>query len=247
MVCTIVPGRGFLVAISFLTRIPLHHRHSPNISQAALWFPLVGMLVGAIAGLTAFCVGSLSNSLLGAACGVAVGLLITGAFHEDGLADVADAFVGGWTVEERLRIMKDPRHGTYGVAVLCMSIIFRVVAIGSVAIENIFVAFIFAHGLARCAALFMMLTGRLSRHEGLGADYTTNLSRAGSICVLAVASATTIFWFHWYGLILLGVAAMTTIVMRWWSKRKIGGISGDVLGANEQAAEVMLAVVLATI
>lgn len=131
-------GRGLLVAISFLTRIPIRHRHEPSIGLAAPWFPAVGLLVGAIVGAAAWSVGSLTTPLVGAAVGVLLGVLVTGAFHEDGLADIADAFVGGWNVEDRLRILKDPLHGSYGVAALSGSIILRIIALGALEPRTMF-------------------------------------------------------------------------------------------------------------
>ena len=114
MVRPIVPGRGLLVAVSFLTRIPVRHKHELSVGSAAPWFPIVGALVGAVVGGVAWGVATLTSPLIGGTVGVLCGVLITGAFHEDGLADVADAFVGGWSTEDRLRIIKDPLHGSYG-------------------------------------------------------------------------------------------------------------------------------------
>ena len=121
---------GFLAAVQFLTRIPVRTARAADLAAAVLWFPIVGALVGAAVGGTAAGLGELVPAAVAATVAVLLGVLITGAFHEDGLADTADAFAGGWTVERRLEILRDPRHGSYGVAALCGSIVLRVVAVG---------------------------------------------------------------------------------------------------------------------
>ena len=239
-----IPGRGFVVALSFLTRIPVRHNHEPNIGSSAPWFPVVGVVVGAIVGAIAWGVSNLTSPLVGAAVGVLAGVLITGAFHEDGLADIADAFVGGWSIEDRLRILKDPLHGSYGVAALCGSIVLRIAALGSMKPQHMFVAAIAAHCLARTGALVLMLTTALARHDGLGADYvrTLPIARAffGIIFALVIGFIALDVW--------LIAAVVATIVgasvIRWWAQRKIGGITGDVLGAAEQISEALIYVAL---
>ena len=89
--------------------------------------------VGAAVGVVAAGLGDLVPGGVAAAVAVLVGVLVTGAFHEDGLADVADAFAGGWTRRAAPRILEDPRHGSYGVAALCGSIVLRVVSVASLA------------------------------------------------------------------------------------------------------------------
>ena len=239
-----IPGRGFVVALCFLTRSPVRHNHEPNIGSSAPWFPVVGVAVGAIVGAIAWGVSNLTSPLVGAAVGVLAGVLITGAFHEDGLADIADAFVGGWSIEDRLRILKDPLHGSYGVAALCGSIVLRIAALGSMKPQHMFVAAIAAHCLARTGALVLMLTTALARHDGLGADYvrTLPIARAffGIIFALVIGFIALDVW--------LIAAVFATIVgasvIRWWAQRKIGGITGDVLGAAEQISEALIYVAL---
>jgi adenosylcobinamide-GDP ribazoletransferase len=239
-----IPGHGFVVALSFLTRIPVRHNHEPNIGSSAPWFPVVGVAVGAIVGAIAWGVSNLTSPLVGAAVGVLAGVLITGAFHEDGLADIADAFVGGWSIEDRLRILKDPLHGSYGVAALSGSIVLRIAALGSMKPEHMFVAAIAAHCLARTGALVLMLTTALAHHDGLGADYvrTLPIARAflGIIFALVIGFIALDVWVI--------AAVVATIVgasvIRWWAQRKIGGITGDVLGAAEQISEALIYVAL---
>ena len=164
--------------------------------------------------------------------------------HEDGLADIADAFVGGWSIEDRLRILKDPLHGSYGVAALCGSIVLRIAALGSMKPQHMFVAAIVSHCLARTGALVLMLTTALARHDGLGADYvrTLPIARAflGIIFALVIGFIALDVW--------LIAAVVATIVgasvIRWWAQRKIGGITGDVLGAAEQISEALIYVAL---
>ena len=107
---------------------------------------------------------------------VVLGLLITGAFHEDGLADIADAFGGGWTVEQRLEILKDSRHGTYGVAALCSSILVRVVSAASITTgAALFAGFVAAHVLGRSFAVVAMRLAPPARQSGLGVDAAREL------------------------------------------------------------------------
>jgi len=234
--------RNFLVALSFLTRIPVRHKHEPQVGSAAPWFPFVGIVVGAIVGGVAWGVSNLTTPLVGAAVGVLCGVLITGAFHEDGLADIADAFVGGWTTEQRLKILKDPLHGSYGVAALCGSIVLRVCALSAIPPREMFVTAITAHCLARAGALALMLTTALARHEGLGSDYVKSLRTSSTTISLIVSLAIVIVLTGVWAVAAVGATIVGAMTLRFWSKKKIGGITGDVLGAAEQVSEALILV-----
>ena len=236
--------RGFFVALSFLTRIPVRHKHEPSIGLAAPWFPFVGIVVGAIVGGVAWGVSNLTSPLVGAAVAVLFGVLISGAFHEDGLADIADAFVGGWSTEDRLRIIKDPLHGSYGVATMCGSIVLRVCALSAIAPSQMFKAAIAAHCFARAGALALMLTTSLARHEGLGSDYVKSLRRSTAIVSILVSLLFVIFLIGFWSIAVVMTTIAGAITIRWWSIKKIGGITGDVLGAAEQVSETLILIVL---
>ena len=236
--------RGFFVALSFLTRIPVRHKHEPSIGLAAPWFPIVGVVVGAIVGGVAWGVSNLTTPLVGAAVAVLFGVLITGAFHEDGLADVADAFVGGWSTEDRLRIVKDPLHGSYGVAAICGSIVLRVCALSAISPRQMFTAAIAAHCFARAGALALMLTTALARHDGLGSDYVKNLRVSKAIVSLCLSVLVVIAITGVWSVGVIVSTLIGALIIRWWSKQKIGGITGDVLGAAEQVSETLILIVL---
>jgi adenosylcobinamide-GDP ribazoletransferase len=170
--------------------------------------------------------------------------LITGAFHEDGLADVADAFGGGWTVERDWRSSRT-RHGSYGVAALCSSIVVRIVCLGSLpGPAAMFASAIAAHTVARGAAVGLMGFAPMASSAGLGVDYgqTTTPRRAIIAVVSSLAlGAVAVGW--WIGPLAL-VMIVSIVSVRWLAMRKIGGISGDVLGTCEQVAECLCLVVL---
>lgn len=237
--------RGLAAAIQFLTRIPIRLRREPDVAASVPWFPVVGALIGAATGGAAAGLWHVVSPVVAAAVAITFGMLVTGAFHEDGLADVADAFAGGTTVERRLEILKDSRHGTYGVAALCATVVVRIVALGSIPGPlHMFTAMVAAHAVGRGAAVGLMGTAPAVSNRGLGADYgqVTTAARATFGLVIGLGLATAAV--GWYAAPLAGVAALSIVAARWLSMRKIGGISGDVLGTCEQVAECLSLVVL---
>jgi adenosylcobinamide-GDP ribazoletransferase len=243
-----LPPWGPFAALQFLTRIPVRLRAAPDMAALVVWFPLIGGVIGVLAGGVGWVAFEWTTPLVAGALCVVTGLLVTGAFHEDGLGDVADGFGGGHTVERRLEIMKDSRHGTYGVAAMSSSILVRVAALGSLPSgAALFAAAIAAHAVARAGAVVLMAAVPLARHEGLGADYgrSTTVRRAG----LAVAMAVLIggLAVGWWVVPALAAALVAVAATGGLARRKIGGMSGDVLGAAEQVAECAVLVVLVSL
>lgn len=234
-----------LGALQFLTRVPIRLRRAPVMERVVVWFPIAGVVIGAAVGGVAAGLWHVVPPLVAGSVAIAAGLLITGAFHEDGLGDIADAFGGGWTVERRMEILKDSRHGTYGVAAMCASIAVRIVALGSLpGPAAMFAAAVAAHALARAAALALMGAMPLVQHSGLGSDYgrSTSAGRA-AVGVLAGSALVAVSVGWWVGP-LLAAALLAAAAVGWLAHRKIGGISGDVLGAAEQVAECATLVVV---
>ena len=236
---------SLLAALQFLTRVPIRLRREPSLEKSVAWFPVAGAIIGAAVGGAAAGLWFVVPAPVAAAVAITVGLLVTGAFHEDGLGDIADAFGGGWTVERRLEILKDSRHGTYGVAAICASIVMRVIALGTLSGPwAMFTAVVAAHTMGRVAAVAMAGTMRLATHSGLGADYGRGTTPLRAAVGSAAGIAITVAAVGWWALPLVGAAVAAVLGTGLLARRKIGGISGDVLGATEQVAEMLCLVVL---
>jgi adenosylcobinamide-GDP ribazoletransferase len=237
---------GLRTAWIFLTRVPAGDDPRPDGARAVPWFPIIGAIVGAMSAAIWLGGRELVGPLPAAAVAIAAGALVTGAFHQDGLADMADGFGGGWDREQRLMIMKDSRHGTYGVTALVLVVVVQVAALAPHGAAQGATALVAAHALGRAAAIALaaiappaLLDGR-----GLGTGHARGVHRgatwAGVAAGFAIAGA------------LLGVGALaaatatacTTVACGALAWRKIGGFTGDVLGAAEQLGET--AVLLTT-
>ena len=234
--------------IVFCTRLPLLPA-TPlarnSLSRAAWAFPVAGILVGLSGAIAYGIVHRLGlPPLPAAALSVAATMLATGCLHEDGLADTADGFGGGHTREQKLDIMRDSRIGTYGVCALAMSLLLRVGALASLPSAHAVVwALIASHAAARATMPVLMLLLPPARSDGLSFD-------AGKPAGEAVAAAAVIGFLilaiclHLgHGLLALIVLAAIVALVAWLATRQIGGQTGDVMGALEQASEIAVLLV----
>ena len=199
-----------------------------DMARAVPWFPVVGLTIGAFHGGVYFGASQLVAPLVAATVALGASLLVTGAFHHDGLADIADAFGGGWTVEERMIILKDSRLGTYGVSALAVALILEVAAVSQLSPTDGFRALIVAHSLGRAMALAAMLVSPTAG-DGMGASYIERLStRTVSISIAATVIASVFIAPTLWPLPFAAAAVAGVVAL---SIRKIGGVNGDVLGA----------------
>ena len=122
--------RSLRAAVVFLTRIPIGvgRNGPPPLSQTVPWFPIVGAFIGGLVGLIYFGLSQVLPGTVAAAVAISFGVAVTGAFHIDGLADCADAFAGGATVERRFEILQDSRLGTYGTVAVALVLLIEVAA-----------------------------------------------------------------------------------------------------------------------
>jgi adenosylcobinamide-GDP ribazoletransferase len=235
---------GFFGAVQFLTRVPIRRATTADTAATVAWFPVVGALIGALAGGIVAGLAHVVPAPVAAAVGVLAGVLVTGAFHEDGLADTADAVAGGSTRARRFEILEDPRHGTYGVAALCGSIVLRVVAVATLGPAAAFAGLVAAHTLGRGAAVATMGVVPVARPDGLGADYARSVGarRAAGTAVLAVAIAALAT--GWWAGPLAVAAAGGAVAVGILARRSFGGVTGDLLGAIEQVAEILVLIIV---
>ena len=236
-------SHGFLGATQFLTRIPIRLNSAPNLPTSVPWFPVVGALIGATIGAVAAGMMELVPASVAAGVAVIFGVALTGAFHEDGLADTADA-LGGWTPEQRNEILKDSRHGSYGVAALSATIILRILCVATLSPAAAFGGLIAAHTLGRGAAVGVMGAVREAPTPGLGADYIRSLPRRATLIGVSVAVAIATLATGWWAAPLTASVVFGAVLVMLTAKRSFGGISGDILGAVEQVGECLVLIVV---
>lgn len=230
------------VALAFLTRIPINHGPQISLRRSAALFPLIGAFIGLIGGLVFYLSFAILPPLVSASISILVTVAITGAFHLDGLADICDGLIGGWNREERLKILKDSRHGTYGVAAISLQLILQVCLLSALSPRDGLFTLIVLHTLSRVVPIFLMLIPATSGHDGMGASVSREIGAreplVGSlITVLLIAPIMGLNF-----LLLSAILFLTLSIFALWVIRKIGGMVGDAFGAGEQISETMILV-----
>jgi len=232
---------GLRGAVTFLTRLPVG---GGGTESMASWFSLVGALIGlAVAGVYAALYPWLP-SLLGAVVAVGAGIWLTGAFHEDGLADSFDALGSGASGDEALQIMRDSRLGTYGTSAVVISLLWRVIAVGSLTPTVAVAGVVMAHSLGRAGSVALMALTPPARSDGLGRSGVLAVTARGVWFAILFGIGISLLAGGWWAAASVVVVAVAVIVLRRVSMRRVGGITGDLLGACEQIGEMgVLAIV----
>ena len=203
---------------------------------------MVGTIVGCLVGVVYLLASQALPAAVAAVVATAFGIAITGAFHLDGLADSADAFAGGTTVERRFEILKDSRLGTYGTSALVLVLFLEVAALATLAPRTGLIALVTAHGIGRASAVGVMVLTRNTAKEGLGADYLADLSRIRGALGIAVVVGVAVLLNGSDGALLIAFALPASLLTWAWSYRSIGGVVGDSLGAIAQLSQTSVLV-----
>jgi len=203
---------------------------------------MVGTIVGCLVGVVYLLASQALPAAVAAVVATAFGIAITGAFHLDGLADSADAFAGGTTVERRFEILKDSRLGTYGTSALVLVLFLEVAALATLAPRTGLIALVTAHGIGRASAVGVMVLTRNTAKEGLGADYLADLSRIRGALGIAVVVGVAVLLNGADGALLIAFALPASLLTWAWSYRSIGGVVGDSLGAIAQLSQTSVLV-----
>jgi adenosylcobinamide-GDP ribazoletransferase len=239
-----------LSAFALLSRLPLPNHRATGAASAWAW-PVVGAVLGALGAALA------SGALwLGVTPGVtavlilALGAMLTGGLHEDGLSDTADGLYGGWARERRLEIMKDSRVGSYGVLALVLVTLARWSALTAVLVHGQnggghWEALVVTGALSRAPMALVMALLPNARGSGLS-HATGQPSPATALIALALAVALAVTLTGWTAIALLFATLAVTLWLAFTALRRIGGQTGDILGATQQLAEVACLTVLSS-
>ena len=239
--------RIFLTALTFYTRIPCPKwvDHSEDyINKATRYFPLIGWIVGGFNAVIIYACSFIFPISICAIMALATSVLLTGAFHEDGFADVCDGFGGGWTKHQILEIMKDSRVGTFAVVGLILLLSLKVFAIITLLdFELLFTvkSIVLAHVLSRWSATTIIYTHNYSRDDG--SSKVKPIAKKLTLTNLIVASLWVIpcliLFQSWLILLVIPIVYGTKEYLVNYFEKWINGYTGDCLGATQQINEIV--------
>ncbi|ABV88693.1 adenosylcobinamide-GDP ribazoletransferase [Shewanella pealeana] len=236
----------FFIAMGFFTRIPMPkwiEVDADKLNKASRYFGLVGLLVGAISALVYTLMLYWVSPSIAIVLAMITSVLVTGGFHEDGLADTADGLGGGWTVEAKLNIMKDSRLGSYGALALVLALLLKWQLLTELALfdpSSVSLALIVGHCLSRVVAASFIFS------EPYVSDSDTSkskpLAQEQGINELSILLATGILALLLVGVMQALVLTLALTIVRYGFVRlftkQIGGYTGDTLGAAQQGSEL---------
>jgi adenosylcobinamide-GDP ribazoletransferase len=234
----------FLAAIMFLTRLPVgrfHEFREEDVASSTIYFPIVGALIGLAGGLAL-----LTSAALPAFVAVLISMLVTvcltGGLHEDGLADSADGLIGGQDPQRRLEIMKDSRIGAYGALALWLSLTAKLILVQSLLAASLVTAIratVIAHCLGRAATVALLTCLPYARIEySKSSNFGNKVTFRQLALVLVFSVILSLLLLGLQGVFCLTAALAISFVCGLYFKDKIGGITGDCLGAANQLVEL---------
>ena len=240
--------RLLLTAVQYFTRIrvPAWIGHAQEqLAGAIRYFPVVGLIVGASGAATLWLAAQVLPAPLPAILATVVTVLMTGAIHEDGLADTCDGLGGGATRERALEIMKDPRIGAFGAIALILSLLLKIAALSLMTLWTAMIALFAAHAFSRFCAVIFSFAGRYvgSAERSRAAPVVTQVKRS-DVLVAAVFGLPALVLCGRDAIVAVVVALVLLGLLFRWCVKRIGGYTGDTLGAAQQITETGLYVAL---
>jgi adenosylcobinamide-GDP ribazoletransferase len=236
--------KRFLTALGFLTTIPGPFHASlgiEDLGRAAVWFPLVGTLLGGLVALIQIGLSRLFSLQVSAVLSVAAWVYLTGGLHLDGLADSYDGLLNSSTPERRLEIMKDPRLGTFGAVGLILTIALKISALTVLAINFNWLVIPLAASTARWLLLWSAYQPA-ARPGGVGAVFKQGIKRL-DIVLAAIIPLGLMILCGWRGLVSLLLGCLTAVGIYRIARVRLGGITGDILGFMVETVEAVILLV----
>ena len=229
----------FWIALQFLTTFPVQLKAMPSKlqnGQSVLFYPLIGFIIGVILCAVALLL-QVIPAILSASLILVLWIWLTGGLHLDGLADTADAWVGGFGDAERtLKIMKDPACGPIGVLSLIIICLLKWSALYVLIQKQLYSALLLFPVLGRLAPMFLFLSTDYVREKGLGSSMASYIPKKLAITIMVLLVLSSLY-FSVLGLVAVLVTAFSLLYLRRKFKQRIGGITGDTVGASIEICE----------
>lgn len=246
--------RYFLLAVGFFTRIPVPsfaNFEQQELNHAAKYFPLVGIIVGMIGALVFVLAARIFPTGIAVLLSMVATIYVTGAFHEDGMADSIDGIGGGWDRERIITIMQDSRLGTYGALALFLMVFAKFQVLNALPVHSLAYILIAAHALSRLCAVYVMATLSYAKADGKAKPLAT-VVQLKDLAMATIFGLLPLVLLYWYLLAdITGVRDVIIFTLSWlisvgliwfWWRNKIkrwlGGYTGDCLGAMQQMTEL---------
>lgn len=238
---------NFLLMLQFMTRIPINKNlecGQENFRKAAFFMPLVGAIVGGVQWGAAVLLSKVLPANITAVLVFAISVLITGALHVDGLGDTCDGFYAFKGKDRIIEIMKDSRIGTYACIAIVLDILLRITSLTYIIQYNFIMIIIIAPILGRLSLIVISLIGKPAKSSGSGNLFIGNMSKLIVFSTSLLTAAVTILLIGFKeAIILVLVSFVITALVNKYSESKIGGLTGDLLGATNELVEIFVLVV----
>jgi adenosylcobinamide-GDP ribazoletransferase len=239
--------KNFTTAVQFLTIFTLNKKHEVgenDLAKSMVYFPLVGFLLGFIlVNADKALLWMFPHTIVNAGI-IVILVLLTRALHVDGLADTLDGLMGGYDSKSRLHIMRDSRIGTAGVLGIVLLLLVKYLALNNLFSGSKVEALLTAPMLARWSQTLMVYKANYGREEGMGSAFVGHLRGNNMIAAFAVALGLAIWVNGWSALYLIAGVAALTLLGRWYLVKRLGGVTGDAIGAMSELNEVLVLLLL---
>ncbi|WP_035055700.1 adenosylcobinamide-GDP ribazoletransferase [Andreprevotia chitinilytica] len=239
--------RSLLVALAYFTRIPIPAwvgYQADDLERAAKYFPLIGLIVGALAAGVWLAASQVFPLRVALVLSLIASVCVTGAFHEDGLADAVDGFGGGYTRDKVLEIMHDSRIGSFGAIALILAFLLKLETLAALPRGLIAAAMITAHTASRFIAVSLLATLDYVRPAGKAKPVATRLGGVDLLVAAVFGLAPLLAFgivFNWQASVaVLGILILLRVLIARYLVHRIGGYTGDTLGMAQQLAELAI-------
>lgn len=231
--------KGLVTAFRTLSILPVPGQDAEDYASSLPWFPVVGFVLGTVLVLFAILFNPLPP---GAAAGLLLllGVIVTRGFHLDGLADCADGFGGGYTKERILEIMKDSATGAFGAIAISLSLLLKWIALTQLLITGNLIVILLAYTFSRSVLVDLMVRFRYARKNGTAVSFVKGATQTHQIIALLAAVTFAIVLSGVTGIIYFSISWLLAIGIGYYAKRRINGITGDVLGATNELVETLV-------